>query len=220
MPLQNFIVFEGIDGAGTTTQLNIIRKRTESLKTKEFLFTQEPSSAPTGLFLRSMLKGEVKCTNETAAYLFAADRNEHVKGTLELTENRTLVKGIQKACSEGKVVISDRYFFSSLAYQSTDCPPEVPRMLNSMFPLPQILFYFDIKAEDALKRVDGRGEREIYEKLDFLTKTVERYEDTIREYSGEKGSGMKIVNINATDSRENIAEKIWAEIESTVLAAS
>ncbi len=213
MTLKNFIVFEGIDGAGTTTQIRLLREKVQNLNLKKnFFFTQEPSSSPTGIFLRSMLKGDVKCTNETAAYLFAADRNEHVKGSLK-TEENNLVSGIQKACENGNIVISDRYFFSSLAYQSTDCPPEVPRLLNSLFPLPELLFYFEITPETALKRVDGRGEREIYEKQDFLTKTVEHYHQVLDEYSCKKAEGMKIVKLDATESKEKIAVKIWHEIE-------
>ena len=93
MTLKNFIVFEGIDGAGTTTQIRLLREKIQNLNLKKnFFFTQEPSSSPTGIFLRSMLKGDVKCTNETAAYLFAADRNEHVKGSLKTEENNLLTR--------------------------------------------------------------------------------------------------------------------------------
>ncbi|MCR5219113.1 dTMP kinase [Treponema sp.] len=210
MLLKNFIVFEGIDGAGTTTQLNLLKEMPES---RDFLYTAEPSKAPTGLFLRQMLKGDFKITNETSAYLFAADRNQHVNGDL-ITEGSTLISGIKNACLSGKIVISDRYFFSSLAYQSIDCPKELPVRLNSGFPLPQLLFYFDIEAKDALKRVDSRGEREIYEKEDFLTKTVNEYRRVIDEYalSGKK-EGMKTVIIDACLSKEEIAALIQKEIK-------
>ncbi|MBQ5499234.1 MAG: dTMP kinase, partial [Treponema sp.] len=79
MILQNFIVFEGIDGAGTSTQIEMLKNRPEA---NDFLFTAEPTSAPTGKFLRQMLKGDFPLQNESAAYLFAADRNEHVNGKL------------------------------------------------------------------------------------------------------------------------------------------
>lgn len=59
-------------------------------------------------------------------------------------------------------------------------------MLNSFFPLPELLFYFDIDAKTALSRVDSRGSREIYEKLEFLEKTVIEYRKAIDEYRGEK----------------------------------
>ena len=84
MVLENFIVFEGIDGAGTTTQLEILKSRTP-----EFLFTAEPTSSETGKFLRKMLKGEIQVTNETAAYIFAADRNEHINGNCIIEENKS-----------------------------------------------------------------------------------------------------------------------------------
>ncbi len=210
MILQNFIVFEGIDGAGTSTQIEMLKNRPEA---KDFLFTAEPTSAPTGKFLRQMLKGDFPLQNESAAYLFAADRNEHVNGKL-LTQGNTLVTGIKEACQSGRKVVSDRYLFSSLAYQSINCPPEVPRLLNSLFPLPQLLFYFEISPKDSLSRLGDRNFREIYEKEDFLTRTVEEYHKILREYQEEaKNQGMKIVLIDAKKTKEEISANIWQEIK-------
>lgn len=210
MVLDNFIVFEGIDGAGTTTQLNILKEKPEC---KNFLFTAEPTVSPTGKILRNILKGEIKVKNETAAYFFAADRNEHINGELK-TENSMLVTGVKEACSKGKIVISDRYFFSSLAYQSTGCSPEIPRVLNSLFPLPKLLFYFEITPEVSLSRISSRNVREIYEKVDFLKVTVEEYHKVLEEYSHpDKNQGMKIVKLDATKPKEEIASLIWNEIQ-------
>lgn len=210
MILQNFIVFEGIDGAGTSTQIEMLKNRPEA---KDFLFTAEPTSAPTGKFLRQMLKGDFPLQNESAAYLFAADRNEHVNGKL-LTQGNTLVTGIKEACQSGRKVVSDRYLFSSLAYQSINCPPEVPRLLNSLFPLPQLLFYFEISPKDSLSRLGDRNFREIYEKEDFLTRTVEEYHKILREYQEEaKNQGMKIILIDAKKTKEEISANIWQEIK-------
>ncbi|MBQ2480830.1 MAG: dTMP kinase [Treponema sp.] len=210
MILQNFIVFEGIDGAGTSTQIEMLKNRPEA---KDFLFTAEPTSAPTGKFLRQMLKGDFPLQNESAAYLFAADRNEHVNGKL-LTQGNTLVTGIKEACQSGKKVVSDRYLFSSLAYQSINCPPEVPRLLNSLFPLPQLLFYFEISPKDSLSRLGDRNFREIYEKEDFLNRTVQEYHNVLSEYSEKaKNQGMKIVLIDAKKTKEEISANIWQEIK-------
>ncbi|MBR4385817.1 MAG: dTMP kinase [Treponema sp.] len=210
MILQNFIVFEGIDGAGTSTQIEMLKNRPEA---KDFLFTAEPTSAPTGKFLRQMLKGDFPLQNESAAYLFAADRNEHVNGKL-LTQGNTLVTGIKEACQSGKKVVSDRYLFSSLAYQSINCPPEVPRLLNSLFPLPQLLFYFEISHKDSLSRLGDRNFREIYEKEDFLNRTVQEYHNVLSEYSEKaKNQGMKIVLIDAKKTKEEISANIWQEIK-------
>ena len=210
MILQNFIVFEGIDGAGTSTQIEMLKNRPEA---KDFLFTAEPISAPTGKFLRQMLKGDFPLQNESAAYLFAADRNEHVNGKL-LTQGNNLVTGIKEACQSGKKVVSDRYLFSSLAYQSINCPPEVPRLLNSLFPLPQLLFYFEISTKDSLSRLGDRNFREIYEKEDFLNRTVQEYHNVLSEYSEKaKNQGMKIVLIDAKKTKEEISANIWQEIK-------
>ncbi|MBQ3650484.1 MAG: dTMP kinase [Treponema sp.] len=210
MILQNFIVFEGIDGAGTSTQIEMLKNRPEA---KDFLFTAEPTSAPTGKFLRQMLKGDFPLQNESAAYLFAADRNEHVNGKL-LTQGNTLVTGIKEACQSGRKVVSDRYLFSSLAYQSINCPPEVPRLLNSLFPLPQLLFYFEISPKDSLSRLGDRNFREIYEKEDFLNRTVQEYHNVLSEYSEKaKNQGMKIVLIDAKKTKEEISANIWQEIK-------
>lgn len=204
MILENFIVFEGIDGAGTTTQLEILKSKAPGL-----LFTAEPTSSETGKFLRKMLKGEIQVTNETAAYIFAADRNEHINGAYIIEQNN-LITGIKSACENGKIVVSDRYLFSSLAYQSIGCSPEIPRTLNKFFPLPQLLFFFDIDPEISLKRISSRGQKEIYEKIDFLKKTREEYEKAIAEYDGK---GMKIVRIDATLDKEKISQKIEKEID-------
>src|SRR5574344_1285269 len=205
MVLRNFIVFEGIDGAGTSTQLDILAKRPESGR---FYFTAEPSHGPTGRFLRTMLKGDVKLDPRTAAYLFAADRAEHLWGTS--AEDGS----IESVAKSGKIVVSDRYFFSSLAYQSIDCGNELPRLLNSPFPLPELLFFFDIEPEVSLKRIGGRGFTEIYEKLDFLKKTETLYKSVMDEYDGTaKGETMKIIRLDATQTPDEVAKKIWSHLE-------
>lgn len=212
MILQNFIVLEGIDGAGTSTQLDILKN---TPGTEKFLFTAEPTPSPVGKFLRQMLKGDVPVSNETAAYMFAADRNEHVNGKLETDGDRHLCTGIASACESGFTVVSDRYLFSSLAYQSISCDPKVPRVLNSMFPLPRLLIYFDITAEKSLSRITGRGVREIYEREDFLNKTVEQYNKVMEEYSSpEKSLGMEIFRVDATKSKEEVSSDIIGKIRS------
>lgn len=194
MLLKNFIVFEGIDGAGTSTQ---IKKLCE--KNKELLIpTAEPTERATGRFLRQMLAGDFKVSEKTSAYLFAADRCEHIYGE----------GGVEQLIKAGKVVVSDRYFFSSLAYQSASCGKEIPVLVNSPFPLPEVLFYFEINPEVSLKRVESRnGRREIYEKLDYQKKTAALYENVISEYEGNT-EGMKVIRVDATKSIEEIADFI------------
>lgn len=206
MVLDNFIVFEGIDGAGTTTQL---KKLSEIIPEDKLILTAEPTKNETGLFLRRMLKGDFSVSEKTAAFLFAADRAEHIYGK----------NGVIEQTQAGKIVASDRYFFSSLAYQSVSCGEELPQMLNSPFPLPKILFYFVIDPKISLSRVTSRSNNlEIYEKMDFQVETAKWYEKVISSYeNSEKGKGMKIVRIDATKSIEEISEIIKKEITNTIL---
>ena len=201
MILKNFIVFEGIDGAGTSTQIKKLVEKNPS----KFIATAEPTSLPTGKFLRQMLAGEFSVDEKTNAFLFAADRCEHIYGkggVKELTEN-------------GKIVVSDRYLFSSLAYQSVSCGKEFPLFLNSKFPLPQLLFYFEINPEISLARVNSRNERkEIYEKLDFQKKTAELYNSVIEDYEKTSAeTGMKIVRIDASKSIDEISDEIYSKVK-------
>lgn len=196
MALKNFIVFEGIDGSGTTTQIKILERRAQG----KVVASSEPTKLETGLFLRKMLKGEFKVDERTAAHLFAADRCEHVWGP----------GGLAETAASGKIAASDRYFFSSLAYQSGDSAAESARVVNSLFPLPEILFYLKIDPEVSLSRVAKRGgEREIYENIERQRKCAARYEEIAWEYSGAKGEGMTIATIDASRGVEEVAEEVW-----------
>ena len=200
MVLENFVAFEGIDGAGTTTQIDLLKARPDAGR---FFLTAEPTDGPTGRFLRAMLGGDLTLDPRTAAYLFAADRAEHLWGA----------DGIAAQCARGNIAVSDRYLFSSLAYQSVTCGDELPRALNAPFPLPELLFFFAIDPKTALERVHGRGKTELYETLDFQTATAARYERVIAEYEGTaQGAGMKVVRIDAAQSKEHVAKIISREL--------
>ncbi len=200
MILKNFIVFEGIDGAGTSTQIKKLVERGG----ENFFATAEPTSGETGRFLRRMLGGDFHVDEKTNAYLFAADRCEHIFGK----------DGVKELCDKGKIVVSDRYFFSSMAYQSVSCGEELPKLLNSPFPLPEYLFYFVINPEISLGRVNARGEKkEIYETIEKQKAIAAQYEKVISEYEKTADqTGMKIIRIDASDSIENISAKIWEEL--------
>lgn len=197
MILKNFIVFEGIDGAGTSTQI----KKLVEHDTTRFVPTAEPTTNETGKFLRRMLGGEFSVDEKTNAYLFAADRCEHIFGK----------GGVQELCESGKIVVSDRYFFSSMAYQSVSCGEELPKLLNSPFPLPEYLFYFVINPAISLGRVTARGEKkEIYETIEKQKRIAAQYEKVISEYEKKAvETGMKIIRIDATKDIETISKEIW-----------
>ncbi len=201
MVLKNFIVFEGIDGAGTSTQI----KRLVNSEPEKYIATAEPTGGATGKFLRQMLAGDFKVDEKTNAYLFAADRCEHIFGK----------GGVKELCESGRIVVSDRYFFSSLAYQSVSCGLELPMLLNSPFPLPEYLFFFDINPEVSLARVNARnGKKEIYENLDAQKKIAALYEKVITMYESDAKlrEEMKIIRIDASKTIDEVKEIISSSL--------
>jgi len=203
MILRNFIVFEGIDGTGTTTQIEELQSRYKSLYNGRDIpvsFTCEPTSGEIGKCIRRALRGEHQFTPETMARLFAADRGEHLFGK----------GGIKAELDLRKAVFSDRYLFSSLAYQGVEGNSELPLQLNRNFPLPEYLFFFDIESDIAMERVEKRaGTLEIYEKREFQQKVRERYLDIIDHFEKTE-SDMHVIRIDASLSVGAIAEKIWS----------
>ncbi len=199
MILRNFAVFEGIDGTGTTTQLREMERRFVS-RGKKAWFTAEPTDGETGKLIRRLLSGERRVHPDTMAHLFAADRCEHVYGA----------GGIEEHLSAGMAVFSDRYVFSSLAYQGSTGDTELPASLNRGFPLPEYLFFFEIDAALSMERIRSRGgSAEIYEKESFQRVVQERYREVVGRFE-EQEPGMRIVRIDATRPIEEIAEKIWS----------
>lgn len=200
MVLKNFIVFEGLDGTGTTSQLHLLQKAFTSCGLHSTVhFTYEPTDSPIGTLIRSILSGSASYDKKTLAYLFAADRCEHVYGK----------KGIVEHVQNRKVVFSDRYLFSSLAYQSLETGHELVQLLNQPFPLPEYLFFFDLPVQTAMERIEKRNSpREIYEKIEIQQKVAEAYRRLFRSYA-ERFPDMRIIPIDAAQQKAEIHKNIW-----------
>jgi dTMP kinase len=200
--LSNFVVFEGGDGSGTTTQLEMLRRRFSAPASSlaRFWSTFEPTDGPIGRLIRSGLRAETSLLPDTMAYLFSADRNEHLhaKG------------GIIEHAANGELVISDRYVLSSLVYQGIVCGDSLPKLLNNDFPAPELLFFFDIDPQIALKRMENRPVQEIYEYLDFQIMVQQRYKTLLPYYAD---NGAKVAVIDASKPAEAVAEEVWTELQ-------
>ena len=195
---KGFCVLEGIDGAGKTTAMELLqRKVIEEGLLADVFFTAEPTGRGRAMLEELRRNGEP--LPATLAYLFAADRHEHLYGK----------GGVRERIGAGRRVICDRYLFSSLVYQGIAGGGETARRLNAGFPLPEILFLFDISAEEAGKRIAARGgKRSAFERQDFLRKAAREYRRVAAEF---EGAGMRIVSIDARLPREEIAGIIWSE---------
>lgn len=164
--LDRFIVIEGLDGAGTTTQMKAVAEAFDQAGIHCHA-TFEPTSSALGNLVRSVLRKDVVTTPLALAMLFAADREDHLYHPLN---------GIVEKMGKGTVVISDRYLFSSLAYQSVECGYERVSALND-FPIPRFVIYLDTPVEDCLARIESRSNgRELFEKQEFLAKVRDNYE--------------------------------------------
>ena len=201
MIIQNFVVFEGGDGSGTSTQLKLLGERLAlfaSRCTCHICF--EPTDGLIGRLIRSSLRGDPIYCPETVARLFASDRGEHLfsKG------------GIVERAARGELVVSDRYVLSSLVYQSIACGNDLPFRLNEDFPHPELLFYFEIDPHKALERIESRPVKDVFEQLEFQQKVKARYEALLPAYGS---AGTRIVRIDAAQSVEEISTHIWSEMQ-------
>ena len=205
--LKNFAVFEGIDGSGTTTQLNMLQHTMlenyfpENRQTlPPFYKTNEPTNGSIGELIRLSLRKETVFKPETVALLFAADRNEHIYGS----------GGIIERCKRGELVVSDRYLLSSLVYQGITCGEELPALLNSGFPRPELLIFLDIDPEIAQNRIAGRDQKEIYEYMEFQIQARGRYMTLLPKLSAE---GVRVETIDASLPAEEVAREVWGAIK-------
>jgi dTMP kinase len=161
--------------------------------------TAEPTGGPVGALIREALGGKRPLLPETLARLFSADRQEHLFGP----------NGIVERCGLGELVVCDRYVLSSLAYQGVTCGEDLPLLLNRDFPRPGLLIYFDLDPDIAAKRMENRGEREIFEYRDFQVEVRRRYQELLPRYAGED---IRSVSIDASQNPEKVAEDVWSAL--------
>jgi dTMP kinase len=178
-----FIVLEGLDGAGTTTQGRALKAWLEARGQRVDL-SAEPTDGPLGRAIRQVLRGELQLggaeRERIVALLFAADRLDHVGGRLE----PLLAQGVR--------CISDRYLPSSLAYQAAFCPVEWVRTLNRYAREPDLTLFLDVPPEVGLARVASRdGRQERYEVLDTLAAVRANYLEWLK---GPHASPVEVID--------------------------
>ena len=197
-----FIVFEGIDGSGKTTQINLLKQKIENTGTK-CLEPREPSDGPVGVMIRQCLTGRMKMDEAALAALFAADRLDHINNS---------VNGLKSKIDEGISVISDRFVLSNYAYQSVKAPLEWVMELNriSLDTLrPDCHIYIDVDPEITLDRMqNGRFQTELFENKKRLTEVRNRYLELIEKLKETEN----IIVIDGNNSIEDISAAIWDKV--------
>lgn len=198
-----FIVFEGIDGSGKTTQAKLLAERLEAMGRKVRL-TAEPTSLPSGKALREALGGKVKRTECQMAVMFVEDRIAH---------NTDAEEGITALLERGVDVICDRYYYSTLAYQGQSTDYEWVKAMNLKCPeirRPDLCIYVDLLPAQSLERISrGRDSVEIYENEETLTAVRNRFLSVIDDL----GKTDRICKIDGYRTVEEVSEDIFRAVE-------
>lgn len=175
-----FVVFEGLDGSGTSTQARLLHERLAADGVASVL-TAEPTDGPVGSLVRRALQHRVDFAldphreEQQMSYLFAADRFHHLHGAGD---------GVLAQRAAGKAVVCARYVWSSFAYNCrTDEDVARVARLNAGFPVPDLTFFVDVPVEVSRERIGRRGQaEEKYETAEKLALVRRMYERAMREF--------------------------------------
>ena len=187
---KGLIAIEGIDGAGTTT---LTRNLSKSLGDRNISHRTgfEPTNGPIGRLIRDGLSGKITISYESLALLYSADRREHLYGR----------DGIKSVMEQKNLYLTDRYLFSSLAYQTLHSPWEWVDALNADYPLPGFLIFLGLPVDEAMKRISVREDREIFETETMQEQVSEAYARSINAY---RSRGMNILELDSRRPPEDI----------------
>ncbi len=167
-----FIVFEGIDGSGKSSQMRLLAQYLGDRGVRVHL-TCEPTQSPIGSLLRDCLTGKLDTDESTIAALFAADRLHHIYGRED---------GILARLDAGESVLCDRFYFSSLAYNGGMAESEC---------VPDLVVFIDLTPEDAMARILRRGKTDRYESVGLLEKIRTGYLKAFENVPSEKLAFIK-----------------------------
>jgi len=187
-----FIVFEGLDGSGQSTQAKLLKDYLEKERNLSVILTKEPTDQPPiGTLIRQILRKEISVSPPTLQLLFCADRSEHLEQV------------IKPALKKNQWVISDRYFYSTIAYGSLNLDIEWLIKINEQFLVPDIVFLLKVRPEICLQRIDeNRDKREFFEESDKLKRVWQTYEIL----------GWRFSNIKVIDAEKSIKE-VFEEVK-------
>jgi dTMP kinase len=198
-----FIVFEGLDGSGKSTQIKYLanRLRAKGLKVYE---TFEPTDSPIGSLIHQIMIGRIHSNQKTIAALFVADRIDHLLNN---------INGIHEKVINGVVVISDRYYFSSYAYHGIHIPIEWVINANSLSKeilKPDVNIFLDLPPKKCLERLNKeRWHFELYENIENMRSVREKYLESFQILKDKE----EVIIINADTNPNEVAKNIWDSIK-------
>ena len=188
------IVLEGIDGSGKTTQAKALLRRLRR-RGRMAVFFREPTRGRWGREIKRLAARADSLTPEEELRLFVEDRRENVE------------KNLRPALEDGKVVVLDRYYFSTIAYQGAKgIDTRRIRRMNEAFAVPpDLVIILDVDASAGLARIAGRKSRdELFEREDYLVRVA-------RIFAGFKGP--LFAHLDGRGDKRAVARAIWARVE-------
>ncbi len=204
MTMGRFVVFEGIDGSGTSTQSKCLA---EALREsgRDCHLTFEPTDNAIGSVIRDLIEGTRSLPADPAearrllAMLFAADRLDHLNAP---------ERGIRARLDRGQDVVLARYVLSSLAYEGDESDElKLVKSLNDPFPHPDLTVYLSCPVEVALDRINSTRDRvDIFENTEKLQRVKANYERSIASYAG------RVLTLEATLPADAIAAALLEEL--------
>lgn len=201
-----FIVFEGIDGSGKSTQLRLLADRLQETGTAYYT-TMEPTDSPVGSLIHQVMTGRMQADPKVIAALFVADRLDHLLNT---------VNGIVRKVEEGTVVIMDRYYFSSYAYQSVDVSMDWLIQANALsrsILQPDIHIFIDIDPELAMERITkNRFEKELFEEKSRLIQVRKKYLEAFDRFRDTE----QVIRIDGNRKQEEVAQDVWEAVQECI----
>ncbi len=196
------IVFEGLDGSGKSTQAARVAEYLNGPAQKLVFgykgvhLTKEPTTNLIGGLIRSRLNGDWQSSSECLQLLFAADRAYHLE------------KEVLPLLEKGVMVISDRYFFSSIAYGGLDLDSEWLASVNKNFFPPDFTFFIDVSAKTGMERISGeRYELTLFEKEKELAKVRTNFHKTLKQFKN-------VFMINGEQSPDEVTRNILKVLDS------
>ncbi len=196
-----FIVFEGTDGSGKSTQMKLLAKHLSEAGVNVYC-TREPTDSQFGTLLRACMTGKVETDERAIALLFAADRIDHIQNP---------VTGMLKKLDEGVTVLCDRFYFSSFAYNGNFVSPDWVIELNrpAMELLrPDLVIFLDLDPEEGMRRIAHRGDKERYETLERQRSIRNRYLHVFEMFPK-----MHVEKIRSEEDKTETQEKIRAAVD-------
>lgn len=197
-----FIAFEGIDGCGKSTQIQLLMQKLKSADIKCYQ-TKEPTNGPVGSLIHQFMTGRIKADEKVIAAMFAADRLDHLLNTTD---------GILAKINGGVTVVTDRYYLSSYAYHSDALTLNQVIAFNAVSAdalKPTCHIFIDIDPKVSYERVTkGRFHTELYETYEKLSQVRKKYFEAIDILKDTEN----VIIVNGDQSEAKLAEDIWNKV--------